>query len=54
MNPIITSAQQFIFKSYAFDRITGDVELRYGIDGEEFVERLTFPIPEGGVPEGIE
>lgn len=54
MNPIITSAQQFIFRSYSFDRVTGDVALVYGIDGEEFIERLTFPIPEGGVPEGIE
>lgn len=45
MNPIVTSAKQFIFKSYSFDAATGDVALTYRIDEEEFVERLKFPIP---------
>jgi len=44
MNPIVTSAKQFIFRSYSFDAATGDVALTYAIDDEEFVERLKFPI----------
>lgn len=45
MNPIVASAKQFIFRSYAFDAATGDVALTYLIDEEEFVERLKFPLP---------
>lgn len=44
MNPIVTTAKQFIFKSYSFDAATGDVALTYFIDDEEFVERLKFPL----------
>jgi hypothetical protein len=45
MNPIVTSAQQFVFRSYSFDAATGDVALTYAIDDEDFVERLKFPLP---------
>ncbi len=51
---IISPARQFIFTSYSFDRESGEVLLKYGIDDEEFVERLVFPIPSTGIPEGIE
>jgi hypothetical protein len=44
MNPIITSAKQFIFRSYSFDSTTGDVALTYAIDDDEFVEHLRFPL----------
>lgn len=54
MTPIISPAKQFIFKSYSFDRVSGEVLLKYGIDDEEFVERLVFPVPAAGVPEGID
>lgn len=54
MNPITTTAKEFAFTSYDFDRESGEVVLRYGIDGEEFVERLVFPLPSTGVPEGID
>ena len=54
MTPIVSPAKQFIFKSYSFDRVSGEVLLRYGIDDEEFVERLVFPIPATGIPEGID
>lgn len=58
MNPIVTSAKQFIFRSYGFDAATGDVALTYAIDNEEFIERLKFPLPvnpppyQGGVGGG--
>lgn len=45
MNPIVTSAKQFIFRSYSFDPATGDVALTYAIDDQEFTERLKFPLP---------
>src|SRR3989338_312921 len=54
MQPIISPAKQFVFKSYSFDRVSGEVLLKYGIDDEEFVERLVFPIPATGIPEGID
>ncbi len=54
MNPIITKAKQFTFRSYSFDRTSGEVLLTYAIDNEEFVERLVFPIPSTGIPEGID
>ncbi len=54
MNPIVTNAQRFIFRSYSFDRTSGEVLLTYAIDREEFVERLVFPIPSTGIPEGID
>jgi UDP-N-acetyl-alpha-D-muramoyl-L-alanyl-L-glutamate epimerase len=54
MNPIVTSAQRFIFRSYTFDRATGDVVFTYAIDDDEFVERLTLPLPASGIPEGID
>ncbi len=54
MNPIVTPAKQFIFTSYSFDRVTGEVELKYAIDADEFVEKLTFPIPATGIPDGID
>ncbi|MFA6017951.1 MAG: endonuclease domain-containing protein [Patescibacteria group bacterium] len=54
MNPILTSAKQFIFRSYAFDRVTGEVKLTYAIDDDEFIERLVLPIPSTGIPDGID
>ncbi len=54
MQKIISPAKQFIFTSYSFDRVSGEVLLKYGIDDEEFVERLVFPIPTTGIPEGID
>jgi UDP-N-acetyl-alpha-D-muramoyl-L-alanyl-L-glutamate epimerase len=45
MNPIVTDAKQFIFRSYSFDHTTGDVALVYAIDDQEFVERVKFPLP---------
>ncbi|MEK7632845.1 MAG: endonuclease domain-containing protein [Patescibacteria group bacterium] len=54
MTPILSPSKQFIFKSYSFDRVSGEVLLKYGIDDEEFVERLVFPIPATGIPEGID
>lgn len=54
MNPIVSPAKQFIFKSYSFDRVSGEVLLKYAIDDEELVERLVFSIPPAGVPEGID
>ncbi len=50
MQTIISPAKQFIFKSYSFDRESGEVLLKYGIDEEEFVERLVFPIGENTPP----
>ena len=44
MIPIISPAKQFIFTSYSFDAESGEVLLKYGIDDEEFVERLVFPL----------
>lgn len=54
MRAIISPAKQFIFKSYSFDRESGEVLLKYGIDDDEFVERLVFPVPATGIPEGID
>ncbi|MEK9155137.1 MAG: endonuclease domain-containing protein [Patescibacteria group bacterium] len=54
MNPIVTDAKQFTFRSYTFDRATGAVTLTYAIADEEFVERVVFPIPSTGIPEGID
>ena len=54
MNPIVTDAKRFIFKSYSFDRASGEVLLTYAIDEQEFVERLVFPIPSTGIPVGID
>ncbi len=54
MIPIVTTAKHFTFTSYSFDRTSGEVVLTYAIDGEEFVERLVFPIPATGIPEGID
>lgn len=48
MTPIVTTAKQFIFRSYSFDTATGDVALVYAIDNQEFVERLKFPVPTNG------
>lgn len=44
MIPIVSPAKQFIFTSYSFDAESGEVLLKYGIDDEEFVERLMFPL----------
>lgn len=54
MMPIVSPAKQFVFTSYFFDRVSGEVLLKYSIDEEEFVERLVFPIPATGIPEGID
>ncbi len=45
MNKIISPAKQFIFRSRSFDAKTGEVNLVYVIDDEEFVEKLKFPVP---------
>ncbi len=45
MTPIISPAKQFIFRSRSFDASTGEVNLVYAIDDEEFSERLKFPVP---------
>ncbi len=52
--PIVSHAKQFVFTSYSFDRVSGEVLLKYRIDEEEFVERLVFPIPATGIPKGID
>lgn len=44
MSPIVSPAKQFIFRSRSFDAITGEVNLVYAIDNDEFVERLKFPV----------
>ncbi len=54
MKPILSPAKQFIFTSFSFDRESGEVVLKYGIDDEELVERLVFPIPSTGIPNGID
>lgn len=58
MQPILSSAKQFIFTSYSFNSTTGEVLLKYAIDDEEFVERLVFPVIspplQGGVGGGGE
>ena len=54
MIPIISPAKQFIFTSYSFDAESGEVLLKYGIDDEEFVEWLVFPVLATGIPEGID
>lgn len=49
MNPIVTDAKQFVFRSYSFDRQTGDVSLVYAIDEEEYIEKLKFSTPSTGI-----
>lgn len=44
MQPISSSYQQFIFKSYSFDAKNGEASLVYALDGVEFVERVRFPV----------
>lgn len=53
MNPIQSPAQTFTFRSYSFDRETGEVKLVYAIDDMEFVEKVRFPMPTV-VPKGID
>ena len=53
MNPIQSPAITFTFRSYSFDRTTGDAQFVYAIDEQEFVERVKFPLP-AVLPEGID
>lgn len=53
MQPIVSTAQQFVFRSYSFDRKTGEAKFVYAIDGDEFIERVKFPVP-SVLPQGID
>lgn len=54
MKPIISPAQQFIFKSYSFNRETGEAEFVYAIDDLELRDRMVFPLPPSGVPDSLD
>lgn len=53
MQPISSTASQFIFRSHSFNRETGEAAFVYAIDGDEFVERVKFPMP-SVLPQGID
>ncbi|MCR4312341.1 MAG: endonuclease domain-containing protein [Candidatus Uhrbacteria bacterium] len=54
MQPIQSPAETFTFRSYSFDRATGEAEFVYAIDDIELVDRMTFPLLATGIPEGAD